>query len=141
MWLKLLPTFNALLNATTGILIVTGYVMIKRKRIPQHRACMLAAIVTSAVFLVSYIVYHSYHGASRFAGSGPARPVYFTVLISHTTLALVIVPLVIVTLRRALGARFEKHRRIARWTFPMWVYVSVTGVVVYLMLYHLYPAQ
>jgi len=141
MWLKLLPTFNALLNATTGILIVTGYVMIKRKKIKQHRACMVAAVVTSAVFLVSYIVYHSYHGASRFAGSGLARPVYFTILISHTTLALVIVPLVIVTLRRALGARFERHRKIARWTFPMWVYVSVTGVVVYLMLYHLYPSQ
>src|SRR5215471_4174081 len=141
MWTNVLPTVNAILNATSGILIVTGYVMIRRKKVRQHRACMIAAVCTSLLFLTSYIVYHSQHGATRFAGVGAARPVYFTILISHTLLAIVIVPLVIITLRRALASRFAKHIEIARWTFPLWVYVSITGVVVYLMLYHLYPAR
>jgi uncharacterized membrane protein YozB (DUF420 family) len=141
MWISLLPTLNAILNATSGVLIVTGYVMIRRKKVREHRACMVAAVITSLLFLTSYIIYHSQHGATRFAGVGIARPVYFTILISHTFLAIVIVPLVIITLRRALGGRFAKHMAIARWTFPLWVYVSITGVVVYLMLYHLYPAR
>ena len=141
MWTSVLPTVNAILNATSGILIVTGYVMIRRKKVRQHRACMIAAGCTSLLFLTSYIVYHSQHGATRFAGVGAARPVYFTILISHTLLAIVIVPLVIITLRRALASRFAKHIEIARWTFPLWVYVSITGVVVYLMLYHLYPSR
>jgi uncharacterized membrane protein YozB (DUF420 family) len=141
--ISFLPTFNAILNATTGILIVTGFLFIRRKLIAAHRACMIGAVTTSSLFLISYVVYHVGFGAgvTRFTGTGWVRPVYFTILISHTILAVVIVPFVIVTLTRALRGSFERHRAIARWTFPMWLYVSVTGVVVYLMLYHLYPAH
>lgn len=141
MSISFLPTFNAILNATTGILIVTGFIFIRQRRIAAHRACMIGAVITSCVFLVSYVVYHVGFGAgvSRFTGTGWVRPVYFTILISHTILAVTIVPFVIVTLRRALRGEFLRHRRIARVTFPMWLYVSVTGVIVYLMLYHIYP--
>jgi len=142
MSISFLPTLNAMLNATTGILIVCGFVLIKRGRVIAHRACMIGAVTTSSLFLISYVVYHVGFGkgVTRFAGVGPVRTVYLSILISHTILAVVIVPLVIVTLRRGLKANFQMHRKIARWTFPLWLYVSVTGVIVYLMLYHLYPS-
>ena len=139
--LRFLPTLNAILNATSGLLVLTGFIFIRRKQINAHRACMVAAVTVSLLFLVSYIVYHYHHGATRFTGTGLARPVYFTILISHTLLAATIVPFVIVTLRRALRGQFLRHMKVARWTFPMWLYVSVTGVIVYFMLYHFYPAQ
>jgi len=136
-----LPAVNASLNALSTVFLASGYAFIRARRIAQHRACMLAALTTSALFLVSYIVYHAHHGTTRFAGQGIARPIYFTILTTHTILAVVIVPFVIITLRRALRGDFLRHRAIARWTLPMWLYVSVTGVIVYLMLYHLYPAR
>jgi uncharacterized membrane protein YozB (DUF420 family) len=141
-----LPTLNAILNATSGILIVAGFVMIRNKRVSAHRACMIAAVVTSTLFLISYITYHTYHyyhgvGVTRFVGTGASRPIYFTILTTHTFLAVVTVPLVLVTLSRALKTQFARHMRIAKWTFPIWLYVSVTGVVVYLMLYHIYPSH
>jgi len=143
MTVSFLPTFNALLNATTGVLIVTGFLFIRRKNIAAHRACMIGAVVTSSLFLISYVVYHVGFGAgvTRFAGDGIARTMYLTILISHTILAVTVVPFVIVTLTRALRGNFLMHRAIARWTFPMWLYVSVTGVIVYLMLYHIYPSR
>ena len=143
MTVSFLPTFNALLNATTGILIVTGFIMIRRKRIAAHRACMIGAVITSSLFLISYVVYHVGFGAgvTHFVGAGLARTAYHTILISHTILAVTVVPFVIVTLKRALGGAFPRHRSIARWTFPIWLYVSVTGVIVYLMLYHFYPSR
>ena len=136
-----LPHLNAILNATSGLLLVTGYLFIRRRKIKAHRNCLIAALVTSTIFLVSYLTYHYYHGSTRFTGQGLARPLYFTILISHTILATAIVPFVGVTLYRAARGQFTKHMRIARWTFPMWLYVSVTGVVVYLMLYRIYPAR
>jgi uncharacterized membrane protein YozB (DUF420 family) len=135
-----LPTVNAFLNGASGILIVVGFILIKRKSIKAHRACMIAAVVTSVLFLISYLTYHYYHGVTRFAGTGIARPIYFAILGTHTFLAAVIVPFVAVTLVRALRGHFARHMKVARWTFPMWLYVSVTGVVVYLMLYHLFPS-
>lgn len=138
-----LPTLNAILNATSGVLITIGFLLIRRKRIAAHRACMIGAVISSSLFLISYLVYHIGFkaGVSRFAGTGWIRPVYFVILVSHTILAITIVPLIAVTLTRALRGRFTLHRRIARWTFPMWLYVSVTGVIVYLMLYHFYPSR
>ncbi len=143
MFVSFLPTFNAILNATTGILIVCGFILIRRRRIAAHRACMIAAVICSSLFLISYLVYHVGFGAgvTRFTGTGWVRTAYHTILISHTILAVTIVPFVIVTLRRALRGEFVRHRRIARWTFPMWLYVSVTGVIVYLMLYKFYPSH
>ena len=135
-----LPTENAFLNATSGILIVAGFVLIMRRRVAAHRACMIAAVITSVLFLISYLTYHYYHGVTRFAGTGIARPIYFSILITHTFLAAVIVPFVAVTLARGLKGQFARHMKVAKWTFPMWLYVSVTGVVVYLMLYHLFPS-
>jgi putative membrane protein len=142
MSINFLPTLNAILNATSGILITIGFFLIRRKRIAAHRACMIGAVICSSLFLISYLVYHVGFkaGVTKFTGTGWVRPVYFGILISHTILAVIIVPFVAVTLTRALRGRFILHRRIARWTFPMWLYVSVTGVIVYLMLYHLYPA-
>jgi uncharacterized membrane protein YozB (DUF420 family) len=105
-----------------------------------HRNCQVAALTASVLFLVSYIVYHAHHGTTRFAGQGIARPIYFTILTTHTFLAVVIVPFVIITVRRAKRRDFLRHKAIARWTLPMWLYVSITGVLVYLMLYHLYPS-
>jgi uncharacterized membrane protein YozB (DUF420 family) len=136
-----LPTLNALLNLTCFTLLVTGYVMIRRKKVEAHRACMVGAVTTSIVFLISYLIYHFNVGATSFKGTGWVRPFYFAVLISHTVLAATIVPFVIVTLRRALRKQFASHLKVARWTFPMWLYVSVTGVIVYLMLYHIYPSR
>jgi putative membrane protein len=135
-----LPTLNAFLNSISAILLAIGFVLIRQKKIPAHRACMIAAFVTSTLFLISYLIYHYYHGATGFPGQGIARLIYFTVLTTHTILAVVIVPLVFITFSRAFKKKFDRHRKIARWTLPLWLYVSVTGVVVYLMLYHLYPA-
>ena len=132
-----LPALNATLNATSAVLLTTGWILIRRGRIAQHRAVMIAAVCTSILFLISYLVYHAQVGSVRFTKQGPIRAVYFTILLTHTVLAVAIVPLVLVTLTRALRARYERHRRIARWTMPIWLYVSVTGVIVYLMLYQM----
>jgi len=132
-----LPALNATLNATCAVLLLIGWILIKRGRIQQHRAVMIAAVCTSALFLASYLYYHAQVGSVRFTRTGVIRTVYFTVLLTHTILAAAIVPMVLVTLSRALSARYDKHRRIARWTMPIWLYVSITGVVVYVMLYRL----
>jgi putative membrane protein len=132
-----LPALNAILNATSAILLTIGWILIRRGRWRQHRAFMIAAFCTSVVFLISYLTYHARAGSKHFPGQGPIRVVYFAILLTHTVLAAVIVPLVLVTLSRGLSSRFDRHRAIARWTLPIWMYVSVTGVVVYLMLYRL----
>lgn len=134
------PAINATLNGTSAVLLVTAHRMIKGGRMVVHRALMLAAVGTSTLFLISYLYYHAHVGSVRFQGHGWSRPVYFSILISHTILAVTIVPLVIITLTRALRGRFDRHRAIARWTYPIWLYVSVTGVVIYLMLYHIFRA-
>ena len=133
-----LPALNATLNAVAATLLVIGYVEIRRGRIPQHRRAMLAAFGVSALFLISYVIYHANAGSRPFPGQGPIRAVYFTILITHVVLAAIILPMAIVTLSRALRGRFDRHVPIARWTLPIWLYVSVTGVIVYLMLYQLY---
>ena len=132
-----LPAINATLNATSAVLISLGYYFIRRRAITAHKRCMIGAFATSTLFLISYLIYHlpGRFGSIRFTGSGGVRIVYFTILISHTILAAVIVPLVLTTLSRAWKAQFEKHKRIARWTLPLWFYVSVTGVIIYWMLY------
>jgi uncharacterized membrane protein YozB (DUF420 family) len=130
------PVINASLNGGSTVLLLTGRWLIGQRRIAAHRLVMLAALATSTLFLISYLYYHYHVGSVHFQGTGWSRPLYFTILISHVTLAVVIVPLVIITLSRALRERFDKHRAIARWTFPLWLYVSVTGVLVYFMLYH-----
>ena len=135
--LTLLPTLNAILNTLSAIFLATGYVMIRQRRITAHKRCMISALVTSSLFLVSYLTYHFQIGSKPFLGQGPIRTVYFSILLSHTTLAAVIVPLVVMTVRRAWKGNFERHARIARRTLPLWLYVSVTGVVVYWMLYQL----
>lgn len=136
----LLPHLNAALNATSGLLLLAGFLFIRRRNVAAHRACMLGAVTASCLFLVSYLVYHFGHqGVTRFQGPPGVRLLYLTILLTHTVLAVVIVPLVAVTLVRALRTDFLRHRRVARWTFPLWLYVSATGVVVYLFLYHLYP--
>lgn len=137
---SILPHLNAFLNASSFVLLSTGYFFIRRRNIIAHRNCQIAALSASVLFLISYLVYHSHHGVTRFAGQGIARPIYFTILGTHTLLAAVIVPFVIITVRRAKRRDFLRHRSIARWTLPLWLYVSITGVIVYLMLYHLYPA-
>jgi putative membrane protein len=134
-----LPALNATLNATSAILLIAGYRFIRRRQITAHKRCMLAAGATSALFLVSYLTYHYYVGSMPFRGQGWVRPLYFTILVSHTTLAAAIVPLVLVTLFRAWKADFVRHARLARWTWPIWMYVSVTGVIIYVMLYQLFP--
>ena len=131
-----LPTVNALLNGTAAVLLAIGWTCIRRGRIDAHRRCMLAAFTASCLFLVSYVVYHAQAGSRPFTGQGLARSVYFAILVTHVLLAAAILPLALVTLRRALDGDYARHRRIARWTFPVWMYVSVTGVVIYLMLYH-----
>lgn len=133
-----LPALNATLNGIAAILLVTGYLFIKQGRRRQHQWCMLGALTTSALFLVSYVTYHLHAGSRPFPGQGPIRVVYFAILITHVILAAVIVPLALLTAVRGLRSEFDKHVRIARWTFPVWVYVSVTGVVIYLMLYEIY---
>jgi uncharacterized membrane protein YozB (DUF420 family) len=134
------PVIDAALNGTTAILLLIGRTFIKHGRMAAHRAVMIAALVSSTLFLTSYVYYHYHVGSVRFQGQGWSRPLYFSILISHTILAVLIVPMVIITLSRALRARFDRHRAIARWTFPLWMYVSVTGVIVYVMLYHLFAA-
>ncbi len=130
------PAFNATLNATSAVLLVSGLIVIRAKRVGAHRAFMVAACLVTATFFVSYLLYHAQVGSVKFLGTGWMRPVYFAILISHTTLAIVIVPLVLRTLFLATRERFAEHKRLARWTFPLWLYVSVTGIVVYWMLYH-----
>ena len=130
-----LPTLNAALNSLSAVLLFAGYLFIKARNRRAHRLCMLAACASSTVFLISYLFYHYQVGSVPFKGVGAVRPVYFTILISHTILAAAVVPLALITLSRALRERFDAHRRIARWTLPIWLYVSVTGVVVYAMLY------
>lgn len=132
-----LPALNASLNATSGILLVFGYVCIRQKRVDAHKLCMVGAFFASVIFLISYLVYHWHVGSKPFTGSGWVRPVYFSILISHVVLAAAIVPMVLVTLWRAWKEDFDRHQRIARWTLPMWLYVSVTGVMVYVMLYQI----
>ncbi len=131
------PPLNAELNATAAVLLAAGFGFIRAKRIAAHKACMLTAVTVSAVFLASYLYYHYQAGSTPFQGQGFVRTLYFTILISHTILAAVILPLVIITVTLALRGRIERHRRIARWTLPLWFYVSVTGVVIYWMLYQM----
>ena len=133
-----LPALNAALNGIATVFLVAGYACIRARKIAAHRASMLAAVVTSALFLLSYVVYHANAGSKPFPGTGPIRAVYFIILITHIILAAAIVPMVLVTLARALKQRFDRHAAIARRTFPIWLYVSVTGVVIYVMLYRLY---
>lgn len=135
-----LPTLNACLNATSALLLILGFYFIRQRNIAAHRACMATAFGVSVLFLISYLTYHATAGTTRFTGQGVVRFVYFTILITHTVLAALIPVLAIITLRRALRGQYDKHRRLARWTLPAWLYVSVTGVIVYLMLYHLYPS-
>ena len=132
------PTINATLNGTSAVLLLVGRGLIARRRVAAHRAIMITALISSSLFLVSYLYYHAHVGSVHFQGEGWSRPIYFTILFTHTVLAAAIVPLVIITLNRALRERFDRHRAIARWTFPLWLYVSVTGVVIYVMLYHLF---
>ncbi len=132
------PVIDASLNGTSAVLLVIGRSFIKHGKMAAHRLVMLAALASSTLFLMSYLYYHYHVGSVRFQGKGIWRPLYFTLLTSHTILAIVIVPMVIITLSRALRERFDKHRRIARWTFPLWLYVSVTGVMVYFMLYQIF---
>ena len=134
------PVINAALNGTSAVLLVIAHRQIKLGRMAAHRLLMLIAVCTSSLFLASYLYYHWHVGSVHFQGQGWSRPVYYSILTSHTILAAAIVPLVIITLRRALRERFDRHRAIARWTYPLWLYVSVTGVIIYFMLYHLFAA-
>src|SRR5579863_8703862 len=134
-----LAPLDATLNAAVAILLLAGYIAIRRHHVRVHRACMLSAFTVSVAFFISYCIYHYHVGDVRFGGRGLIRPVYFTILSTHIVLAAAIVPLALITLARALRGRFARHRRIARWAWPIWMYVSVTGVVVYLMVYKLYP--
>lgn len=134
------PVINASLNGFSAVLLLIGRWFISKGRVASHRATMITAVITSTLFLISYLYYHVHVGSVRFQGTGWSRPVYFTILISHVVLAAAIVPLVIITLTRALRERFDRHRAIARWTYPIWLYVSVTGVLVYFMLYHWFAA-
>ena len=134
-----LPTLNAVLNGTSAVLLTLGYLFIRRKKVNLHKACMVSAFVISTLFLASYLIYHYHAGSKPFPGEGWTRPLYFAILISHVILATVTLPLSIVTLARGLRGCFEKHRSIARWALPIWLYVSFTGVIVYLLLYVFYP--
>src|SRR5262245_3317549 len=134
-----LPLLNAVLNGISALLLSSGYVAIQRRHIVLHKICMLSACVTSVLFLISYLTYHYHVGSRPLPGQGGIRMMYFVILISHTILAVVIVPLVLLTLQRAFTVQWDRHRRLARWTWPLWMYVSVTGVVIYVMLYQLYP--
>jgi uncharacterized membrane protein YozB (DUF420 family) len=133
------PALNATLNGISAVLLLTGRILIAGGRVAAHRACMIAAVIASALFLGCYLFFHFEAGNILFLGEGRARPVYFAILISHVTLAIVIVPMAIITLSRGLKARYDKHRAIARWTWPLWMYVSITGVIVYFMLYQWFP--
>lgn len=137
MGLSDLPALNATLNATAAVLLVIGYTFIRRGHIRRHRAVMIAACVASTLFLTSYVIYHANIGSKPFPGRGAIRVVYFTILFTHVLLAVTVLPLAIITLARGLRGRFDRHVAVARWTFPIWLYVSVTGVIVYLMLYQM----
>lgn len=139
--LAALPAINAVLNGTSAVLLVVGFFFIRRRRITAHKICMVSAFVTSIVFLISYLTLRYFAGFTSFPGGGWIRPVYFTILVSHTVLAATIPPLALTVLYRAFREQFAKHRRLARVALPVWFYVSVTGVVVYLMLYQLYPSR
>ena len=136
-----LPTLNAALNSLSAVFLLAGFFFIRSRNRSAHRVCMLSAFGCSVLFLISYLIYHYQVGSVPFRGQGWIRPVYFSILLTHTILAVVVVPLALITLNRALKERFDAHRRIARWTFPIWLYVSVTGVVVYWMLYRLAPSH
>jgi putative membrane protein len=136
-----MPPINATLNGLSGVLLFTGYTLMRQKRIEAHKRFMLAACFTSLLFLACYLTYHYFGGMSRFAGTGWSRPLYFSILISHTILAVTIVPLASISVFNGLKRRIPQHRRIARWTFPMWMYVSVTGVLVYFFLYQWFPSR
>ncbi len=136
MELTWLPSLNAGLNATAALCLCGGFVSIRRKNVRVHRAFMLSAFGASVAFLASYLFYHWHFGSTRFAGQGWIRPVYFTILLTHTILAAAVVPLILTALARAARGEFDRHRRVARWALPVWLYVSVTGVTVYWMLYH-----
>ena len=131
----LLPTVNACLNATAAVLLTWGYPLIRRRRVQTHRKVMISAFITSCVFLICYLIYHAQVGSVHYPHTGAIRTVYLTILATHTILAAAVPVLAVLTLRRALTGKFDRHRAIARWTLPIWLYVSVTGVVVYLMLY------
>ena len=133
-----LPTLNAILNGTAAVFLTAGYQQIRRGRTEAHKRCMQAPLTTSALFLISYVVYHSYAGSRPFPGTGYMRGVYFTILVTHVVLAAVILPLAVTTAARGLRAQYDRHVRIARWTLPAWMYVSITGVAIYWMLYRLY---
>jgi putative membrane protein len=133
-----LPAVNATLNGISAVLLMIGYVLIRQRRIQQHRRVMLAAFTVSCLFLVCYVIYHYNVGSKRFPGQGPIRTVYFFILITHIVLAALVPPMAIITLVRGLRERFDTHARLARWTLPIWLYVSVTGVIVYWMLYQMF---
>ena len=133
-----LPALNATLNGMAALFLIAGYTFIRRRQIPAHRASMLAAVAASALFLLSYVIYHAFAGSKPFPGTGPVRVAYFVILITHIVLAAAIVPMVLMTLSRALRKSFDRHVSIARRTLPLWLYVSATGVVIYVMLYRLY---
>ena len=132
-----LPTVNAILNSTSAIFLLIGYGFVRARKIPQHRACMVIAFCCSVLFLISYLTYHFIAGSKSFPGTGTIRSIYLAILLTHTVLAAAVPPLAVITLYRGLKSQFEKHRRIARWTLPIWLYVSITGVVVYWMLYRI----
>lgn len=132
-----LPHLNAALNSSSALLLVSGWLLIRNRQIMAHRICMGSAFLTSTLFLISYLTYHYHHGSTRFQGTGAIRTLYLSILGTHTVLAVVILPLILLTFARALRGDFAAHRKVARWTLPLWLYVSVTGVVVYLMLYQM----
>jgi putative membrane protein len=134
-----LPLLNACLNATSALLLTIGYIQIRKQRQIAHRNCMIAAFITSTLFLISYLYYHAHAKNTRFLEPAWFRPIYLTILLTHTILAVAIVPMVFITFSRALKQRFDRHKAIARWTWPIWMYVSVTGVVIYLILYQIFP--
>ena len=140
-----LPAVNASLNALSAILLTAGFIFIRQKKIAAHRFCMISAFCVSVIFLICYLTYHTYlavvlhRGPTRFLDPAWFRPIYLTILLTHTVLAVVIVPLILITLSRAFRERFDQHKKIARWTWPLWMYVSVTGVIVYLLLYQIFP--
>jgi putative membrane protein len=136
-----LPPVNACFNAASAIFLARGYVLIKRGRQDAHRNSMIAALISSTLFLIGYLTYHAHAGTTRFENPHWFRPIYLTILLTHTLLAAAVVPLVIFTLIPALRTRFDRHKRIARWTWPVWMYVSVTGVVIYFLLYQLFPQR
>lgn len=138
MGLESFPMVNAILNGTSASLLVAGWLMVKKRRINGHIACMVGALCTSALFLACYLFYHYHHGSTKFAGEGWSRPLYFSILLSHTVLAVAMVPMIAVTVFHAVRKQYQRHLRIARWTLPIWIYVSITGVVIYLMLYQIF---